>query len=167
MFDDFCPSSTAQHSRARFRRSMAAAVLMYGSSSAAIVGATATVRKIVEEKETQVKFAPPPEPEPEPPPPPPPTATPPKTSPRPKAKRPELAPPDKISNEKLKESDKPLAAATDTGPVDGFLDGTPGGTGTGRAAPPPPPPPPPKLEPMILPVEIGGNDKPRYPPAAK
>jgi protein TonB len=165
MFDDFCPSSTAQDSRARFRRSMAAAALIYGSSSAAIVGATATVRKIVEEKETQVKFAPAPEPEPEPPPPPPVQAAPPKTSPRPKVKRPELAPPDKISEEKLKESDKALAAAGDVGSVGGFLDGTPGGRGTGKAAPPPPPPP--KLEPLVGPVDAGGNDKPKYSPVAK
>jgi len=167
MFEDFCPSATSLESRARFRSSLAAAMLIYGGSSAAIVGATATVHKIVEEKETQVEFAAPPEPEP-PPPPPPPRAAQPEASPRPRVKRPELAPPTKISDEKLKESSKPLAAAGDVGPVDGFLDGAPGGKGTGAAvAAPPPPPPPPKAEPLIGAVEMAQNQRPRYPPAAK
>jgi protein TonB len=166
MFDDFCPSSTAKESRARFRRSLAAAVVIYGTSSAAIVGASATVHKIVEEKETQVAFAAPPEPELPPPPPTPQTAAP-KSTPRPRVKRPELATPDKISDEKLKESDKPLAAAGESGPTDGFLDGTPGGTGTGTAAPPPPAAPPPKPEPLVAPVDTGHNEKPRYSAAAK
>jgi protein TonB len=165
MFDDFAPSSTAKESRARFRRSLAAAVFIYGTSSAAIVGASATVHKIVEEHETQVTFAAPPEPEP-PPPPPAPQTTAPKTTPRPRVKRPELAPPDKISDEKLRESDKPLAAAAESGPTDGFLNGAPGGTGTGVAAPPPPPPPP-KIEPLVAPVDTGHNEKPRYSAAAK
>jgi protein TonB len=82
-------------------------------------------------------------------------------------KRPELAPPDKISDEKLKESDKALAAAGETGPTDGFLNGTPGGTGTGIAAAPPPPPPPPKVEPLVAPVEMGHFERPRYPAAAR
>jgi periplasmic protein TonB len=169
MFDDFCASSAAKESRARFRGSAAAAVFIYGTSGAAIVGASATAHQIVEAKETQVTFAAPPEPAP---PPPPLTAqTPqPKANPRPRVKRPELAPPDKISDEKLKESDKPLAAADESGPRDGFLDGTPGGTGTGTgvAAPPPPPtPPPPKVEPLVAPVDAGHNEKPRYSAAAK
>ena len=116
MFDDFCPSSTAKESRARFRGSAAAAVFIYGTSSAAIVGASATAHQIVEEKETQVTFAAPPEPEAPPPPPTPQTAAP-KSTPRPRVKRPELAPPDKISDEKLKESDKALAAAGESGPT--------------------------------------------------
>jgi periplasmic protein TonB len=165
MFDDFCQSSTTRESHARFRRSMAAAVVIYVSSTAAIVAATATVRKIVEEKETRVEFAPPPEPEP-PPPPPPPVAAAPLKNLRPKVKRPELAPPDKISDEKLKESNKALASA-DTGPVDGFLDGVEGGTGTGRAPPPPPPPPPPKLEPLTPASDPGGNDRPAYSSTAR
>ncbi len=167
MFDDFCASSAAKESRARFRGSAAAAVFIYGASSAAIVGASATAHRIVEEKETQVTFAA--LPEPAPPPPPPTAETPqPKANPRPRVKRPELAPPDKISDEKLKESDKPLAAADESGPRDGFLDGTPGGTGAGvAAAPPPPTPPPPKVEPLVAPVDAGHNEKPRYSAAAK
>jgi protein TonB len=167
MFDDFHRSSIERQSRARFLRSMAAAVVLFGGSSTAIVGATATVHKLVEERETQVQFAPPPEPAPPPLSPPEPAS--PKLSPRPKVKRPELAPPDKISDEKLKESDKPLSAAGESGPVDGFLDGTLGGTGAGKAPPPPaaPPPPPPKLEPLIAPVDTGQNEKPRYSAAAK
>lgn len=165
MFDDFCPSSSIRESRARFRRSIAAAVVVYGGATATIVGATATIHRVVEEKETQVAFAPPPEPVPEPPPP---IPAAPKSSPRPKARRPELAPPDKISDEKLKESDKPLAAAGPVGPTDGYLDGAIGGTGTGTAAAPPPPPPPaPKAGPIIPPVDTARNERPRYSAAAK
>jgi protein TonB len=164
MFDDFCPSSSIRESRARFRRSVAAAVVIYGAATATIVGATATIHRVVEEKETQVAFAPPPEPVPEPPPPP--MAAAPKSSPRPKARRPELAPPDKISDEKLKESDKPLATAGPVGPTDGYLDGALGGTGTGTAAAPPPPPPA-KAEPIVGPVDTARNEKPRYSAAAK
>jgi protein TonB len=167
MFEDFCPSATSLESRARFRGSLAAAMLIYGGSSVAIVGASATVHKIVEEKETQVEFAPPPEPEPPPPTPPPRTAQP-EASPRPRVKRPELAPPTKISDEKLKESSKPLAAAGEVGPVDGFLDGAPGGKGTATAVvAPAPPPPPPKQEPLIAAVETAQNSRPRYPPVVK
>lgn len=150
----------------RFGRSIAAAILIYGSTSAAIVGATATVHKIVEEKETQVQFAPPPEPAPPPPSLPPEVAAP-KPSPRLKVKRPELAPPDKVSDEKLKESDKPLVGAGPSGPVEGFLDGVAGGTGTAGAPPPPPPPPPPRIEPLVAPVELGHNDRPKYSVAAR
>jgi protein TonB len=110
-----------------------------------------------------VAFAPPPLPEP---PPLPPMAAAPKSTPRPKAKRPDLAPPDKISDEKLKESDRPLAAAGPVGPTDGYLDGAIGGTGTGTAAAPPPPPPP-KAEPIIPPVDTARNEKPRYSASAK
>src|SRR5579872_4589348 len=163
MFDDFCPSPTARESRVRFRRSLVAAVVMYGGTSAALVGATATVHRVAQEKETQVEFAPPP-----PEPPPPPVAAAPSPSPRPKARRPDLAPPDKVSDEKLKESDKPLASAGPGGPVDGFLDGAPGGTGTGASpAPPPPAAAPAKVEPLVPPVDSGRNEKPRYPAAAK
>ena len=164
MFDDFRPSSTAHESRVRFGRSMAAALLIYGAFGAAVVAATATVRKVAAETERQVEFAPPPDPAP--PPPPPPVAAP-KASPRPKVKRPELAAPDKVSDEKLKESDKPLASAGESGPSDGFLDGVPGGTGTGPSAPPPPPPPPPPKAELVPPVDTGHNDRPRYSAAAR
>ena len=142
MFDDFSASPTSKQSAARFRGSIGIAALVYIGLGAAAVAASATVKHIVEEKETQVEFAPPPEPEPEPEPePPPPDPEPPKPQPARKlVKRQELKPPDKLSDEKLKESDKELAAATDTGPQDGFLTGTP--DGKGKAAPPPPPPPP-------------------------
>lgn len=164
MFDDFCLSAVSQQqARKRFGSSMAAAVLLYGTSSAAIVGATATARQVMEEKETQIEFAPPP---PEPPPPPIEAAPPPKAaSPRPKVKRATLKPPDEIPLEKPKESDGPLTDSGDTGPQDGFLDGVEGGTGTGRAAPPPPPPKPEKL---IAPIGLAGmDDKPKYPSGAR
>jgi protein TonB len=168
MFEDFCPSSTARASRARFGRSMAAAVLIYGSAGAAIVGATATAHKVAAETERQVQFAP--YPEPPPPPPPTPQLAAPKASPRPKVKRPELAAPDKISDEKPKESDKPLASSSESGPVDGFLDGVLGGTGTGSPPPPAPTPtalPQPKPEPLVPPADAGRNEKPKYSAAAR
>jgi protein TonB len=163
MFDDFVPSAASlEESTARFRRSMAAAVVVYGTGFATLVAATATVRKIIEEKETQVEFAKTAEPEPPPPPDPEPVKH--TNNPRPKVKRPDMAPPTKISDEKLKESNKALATSGDSGPVDGFLDGTPGGTGNGRGTPPPPPP---KAEPLVAPLDTGRNDRPRYPPTAK
>jgi len=143
---------------------MAAAIVLYGTSSAAIVGATATARHVAEEKETQIEFAPPPEPEP--PPPPVEAAPPPKPSPRPKVKRATLKPPDEIPLEKPKESDEALAEAGEPGPQDGFLDGVEGGTGT--AAAPKPPPAPPKVEKLIPPVGLSSNaEKPKYSASAK
>jgi len=69
MFDDFVPSAASlEESTTRFRRSIAAALVVYGSGFATLVAATATVRKIIEEKETQVEFAKTAEPEPPPPP---------------------------------------------------------------------------------------------------
>lgn len=161
MFDDFQPSALTDESRARFRNSIAAAFVLYGGSSAAIIMATATVQKIVEEKLTQVEFAKAPEPEPEPEPVQ--KAPPPSTTPRPLAKRPTLTPPKTISDEKLKESNKALAAAGEGGPVDGFTDGRAGGTGTGKAVAPPPPPP----EPLVPPAATSAIARPRYPPAAR
>jgi protein TonB len=166
MFDDFSSSAVnKQQARKRFGSSMAAAIVLYGTSSAAIVGATATARQVIEEKETQIDFAPPPEPEP--PPPPVEAAPPPKpASPRPKVKRATLKPPDEIPLEKPKESDGPLTEAGESGPQDGFLDGVEGGTGT--AAAPKPPPPPPKPEKLVQPVGIAGiDDTPKYPSSAR
>lgn len=163
MFDDFSKTKD-RASNKRMRRSLAAAAVVYGSSFGVVVAATATARHVVEEELTQVAFAPPPEPEPPPPPEPEAPAPKPQVSHRPKARRPELAPPKEISNEKPKESDAPLAEATgEPGPVDGFLDGVEGGTGTAPA--PPPPPPPPKPEPLTLPVVIK-DDQPKYPKGA-
>lgn len=165
MFDDFSQSETSAQARKRLRSSIAAAILVYGTCGTAIVAATATVRKVVEEQMTQVEFAPPPEPEPEPPPveAPPPKAA---STPRPKVKRAALAPPDKVPLEKPKESNAELAEAGEAGPVDGFLDGVEGGTGTGRAAPPPPPPP--KPEKLTLPVAMASVERPlKYPKAAE
>jgi protein TonB len=163
MFDDFRPDTMNRQARKRFGGSMAAAVVIYGSSSAMLIGATATARHVVEEELTQVEFAPPPEPEPEPPPP---EQKPPEVAAvRPKVKRPKLTPPKEVPLEKPKESDAPLAAAEEVG-QEGSLDGVEGGTGTGRAAPPPPPPPPAKL---VLPVPMGNfeSTKPDYPKSAQ
>ena len=168
MLDDFCPSKVTTAARKRFRGSIAVAALVYGTSAAAVVGATATAHKALEEELTQVEFAPPPEP----PPPPPPVvqAAPPPPSGRPKVKRQEIPPPDVIPDEKPDESDKALAETGEGGPQDGFLDGVEGGTGTAAAPPPPPPPPPPapvKIEPLIPPVESAGNDRPKYSAGAR
>jgi protein TonB len=148
---------------------MAMAVLLYGGVSSVVVAATATARLAREETLTQVEFSPPPEPEPEPEPQP--IAEPPpveKTA-RPKVKRQELAPPDKLPDEKPKESDAPLAEAEAPGPLDGFTDGVENGVGTARVAPPapPPPPPPPKAEPIKKATELSGNKNAAYPKAAQ
>jgi protein TonB len=164
MFDDFGASSTTRDARKRMSGSVAAAVVLYGGISATLVAATATARVVVEEKLTQVEFAPPPPPTPPAPElPPQPTAAP--AAPRPKAKRRDLTPPKEVPKEQLTESDKPLVAAGDVGPVDGFLNGVEGGKGT--AAAPPPPPPPPKPEPLIAAVAMSGNSTPRYSAGAR
>jgi protein TonB len=169
MLDDFCPSKVTTDARKRFRGSIALAALVYGTAAAAIVGATATAHKVMEEELTQVEFAPPPEPEP--PPPPVVEAAPPPPSGRPKVKRQEIPPPDEIPDEKPEESDQDLAETSEGGPQDGFLDGVEGGTGTAAAPPPPPPPPPPpapvKIEPLIPPVNSPGNDRPKYSAGAR
>lgn len=162
MFDDFS-KTTDRAAKKRMRRAATAAAVIYGGSFGALVAATATARHVVEEELMQIEFAPPPEPEPEPPPPEPAPEVKPHVSPRPKARRPELAPPKEISNEKPKESDAPLLEAGEAGPVDGFLDGVEGGTGTARA---PDPPPPPKPEPLTVPVEIK-SAQPKYPKGAE
>jgi protein TonB len=163
MFDDF-QSGTDPQSRKRLQRSLAAAFMIYGGSAAGLVAATATARHVVEEELQQVEFAATPEPEP-PPPEPPPEAPQPKKAAAPKAKRQTIKPPDEVPLDKPKESDAPLVAAGDTGPVDGFTDGVEGGTGSGRAQPPPPPPPK-KEEPLVRPVEAPSNEQPDYPKAA-
>jgi periplasmic protein TonB len=165
MFEDFHPAANNVEARKRARQSLAAACFLYGGLFGGMVAATATARQVIEEELTQVEFAPPPEPEPEPEPPPP-AATPEVKNLRPKMTRPKLTPPDKVSDEKLKESDKELAAADEAGPVDGFLDGVEGGQGSGR----PPPPPPPKVSiPFKPPVAFPSNvaSKPRYSSKAK
>jgi len=166
MFDDFGPSPATRAARKRMSGSVAAALLLYGGIGGTLVAATATARIVVEEKLTQIEFAPPPPP-PAPPPerPPPPTAATPEP-PRPKAKRRELTAPKEVPKAQLAESDKPLVAAGDVGPVDGFLNGVEGGKGSG-ATPPPAPPPPPKPEPLIAAVAMSGNVAPRYSASAR
>jgi protein TonB len=168
MFDDF-QKTNGRDARRRLGGSMALAVVLYGSISVVVVAATATARRAVEEKLTQVEFAAPPEPEPPPEPPPEPIAEPPpvEKKARPKVKRQELTPPDEVPDEKPKESDAPLAEAEAPGPLDGFTDGVKEAV---APAPPPPPPapaaPPPAPEPIKKPSEVSGNKNPRFPPAA-
>lgn len=145
---------------------MAVAVSVYALLAVVIIGGTTAATTNVVEHMTQVEFAPPP------PPPPPPPPTPvveaqPVEQTRPKVKRKELKAPEKVPLEKPKESDAPLADAAPSGPVDGFLNGVEGGTGTKAAkavAPPPPPPPP---EPLIQPVLLPNNAQPAYSASAK
>ncbi|MET0286583.1 MAG: TonB family protein [Polyangiales bacterium] len=170
MFEDF-QQTRHKDERRRFGGSMAVAFVLYGGASISIVAASATARHaLVEEKLTQVEFAtapepPPPEPEPTPVEPPPPPVE--KTA-RPKVKRKQLDVPDEVPLEKPPESNAPLVEADAPGPLDGFTDGVEGAVGRATPAPPPPPPPPEpaKSEPVIRPVERGGNKSPNFPSAA-
>jgi periplasmic protein TonB len=168
MFDDFQPSSSNKAARKRMGGSAVAAAVLYGVGGVLLLGGTTAATKNVVETLTQVEFAPPP-----PPPPPPPvieaTAQP-VVNARPKVKRRELKPPDSVPTEKPKESNADLSAAEPSGPVDGFLNGVEGGTGT-AAAPPravlAPPPAPAKPEPLIAAVASKSNASPPYSASAK
>ena len=166
MFDDFRPSANAGEARRRMGGSMAVAVAVYTVLGLLIVGGTTAATSNVVEQMTQVEFAPPP------PPPPPPPPTPvieaqPVAQTRPKVKRKELKAPEKLPLDKPKESDAPLSDAAPSGPVEGFLNGVEGGTGTKAAKVATPAPPPPKLEPLIAPVLLPGNQQPAYSASAK
>jgi periplasmic protein TonB len=164
MFDDFRPSANAGEARRRMGGSMAVAVAVYVVLGLVIIGGTTAATTNVVEQMTQVDFAPPPPP---PPPPPEPIAVAqPVAQTRPKVKRKELKAPDKVPDEKPKESDAPLADAAPSGPVEGFLNGVEGGTGT-KAAKVVTPPPPSKPEPTIQPVLLPGNQQPAYSASAK
>jgi protein TonB len=169
MFEDFQKTKRAD-GRRRFGSSMAVAVILYGALGVVVVSATATARRASEEKLTQVEFAPPPEPKVEPAPEPTPAEPPPpvEKKARPKVKRPELAPPDVVPDEKPKQSDAALVAADAPGPLDGFTDGVKDGVGNAPAPPAPrvEPPAPPKPEPIRKPSELSGNKFPRFPSAA-
>ncbi|MCA9602438.1 MAG: TonB family protein [Myxococcales bacterium] len=112
---------------------------MYGLIGTGVVAATAAVKKVAEEKLVQVEFAPPPEIDLPAEPPPPPKPKPKKklapSGPRPKVERAELAPPDEIPETALDESDDELVDSGETGPLDGYIDGTEGGTGGDAPAP--------------------------------
>lgn len=168
MFHDF-QQTKERDARRRFGGSMMIAIVLYGGASVSLVVASATARRVVqEEKLTQVEFAPapepaPPKPAPEPVEPPPPV----EQAARPKVKRKQLDAPDEVPLEKPPESDAPLAAADEPGPLDGFLDGVEGGRGTAPATPAPPPPPEPvKPEPIKPPSELRSNASPHFPRAA-
>jgi len=168
MFDDFAPSSSTPDARKRMGGSFAAAAVLYAGLAAIVVGTTAAKSHQVIEELTQVEFAKAPEPPPPPPEPPPVAAVPePAVKARPKMKRQELKPPDKVPDQKPKESDAPLTDAAPSGPVEGFLTGVEGGTGTAARATPPPPPPPPKPSPTIPASEIKGNAAPAYSASAR
>jgi protein TonB len=158
MFDDFhAPAST--DGQRRLGGSMVVALVLYCGVGALIIGATATAKRVVEEQLEQVKFAKLP---PEPPPP----VVEAQPSPRPKANRKVITTPKEVPKVTPEESDKPLARAEPAGPVDGFLDGVEGGTGTARGAAPAPKPPAQvevaKPEPIVKPVALSGNRRPTY-----
>jgi len=147
---------------------MAVAVVSYGALAMAVIGGASAATTAVIEKETQVEFAAPPPPPPPPPPPTPVEQPQPLAATRPKVKRKELKAPEKLPDEKPKESDAPLSDAAPSGPTDGFLNGVEGGTGTGVAkAPPPPPPAPAKPEPTIPPKPSASNPAPQYSASAR
>ena len=148
-FDDFQPTTGNREARQRLRRSIGAAVALYGTLSAGVVVATATARQVAEEELRQVEFVtalPPSAPEPAP------EATPERA--RPRAERPKLRPPKEISKAKLRESDDALAPAGDSGSIGGFLDGVAGGTGSARS--------PREAVRAIPPVARKSNQVPRY-----
>jgi protein TonB len=159
MFEDFHAPAGTEGQR-RLGGSMVVALVLYCGAGAIIIGATATVGRVVEEDLGQVKFANLP-----PPPPPPPPVVDAQPSPRPKANRKVITTPKEVPKNTPEESEKPLARAELAGPVDGFLDGVEGGTGTARGAAPAPPPPKPqvaKTEPIVKPVALSGNRRPTY-----
>jgi protein TonB len=167
MFDDFRSTSSA-HDRKRMGGSVLAATILYGSLGAILIGGTTAATTTVVESLTQVEFAPPPPPPPPPPPVPEVKQAQPLASVRPKVKRHELKPPKEVPKEKPKESNAELAPSDDKGPLDGFLNGVEGGTGTGVAnAPVVAPPPPPKPEPLIRAVALRSNAHPAYSASAK
>jgi protein TonB len=166
MFDDFRPSTSHEAARKRMGGSVLAAALLYGTVGALIIGGTTAATTTVVESMTQVEFAPPP------PPPPPPLPEPqtaqPVSNARPKVKRHELKPPDTVPTEKPKESNEALSASEGTGPVEGFLNGVEGGTGTAAAKPSAAiAPAPVKPEPLITAVPSKSNSAPAYSASAK
>jgi protein TonB len=165
MFDDFRPAGNERETRRRMGGSMALATSLYVGLGVMVIGGSAAAGKTVVEHMTQVEFAPPPPPPP--PPPPEPLAPQPLAATRPKVKRKELKAPDKLPDEKPKESDAPLVDAPPSGPVEGFLNGVEGGTGTGVARAAAPAPPPPKPEPLVAPVFLKTNVAPAYSSAAR
>jgi protein TonB len=190
MFNDFGKEDPdTRGSRKRFGASLAVSAVVYGVIAAVLIAATAAARSAVEEPEqdepVQVEFAPKPEPKPQPEPKPEPEPEPkakpkPKSRARPKARRKEMKPPDEVPDEKPEESDGPLPEAKSSGPVDGFLDGVVGGTGTesaqAKATPEPEPEPKPKRPrgPVHLPERASppkrlstGPSHPEYPAKAR
>jgi protein TonB len=166
MLDDFRPSTTAGQSRKRFRGSVAAAIAIYGTFSAAIVGATSAIRSLPKEELHQVPFARLQDVLQEPPAPPP--ATKPLKADKPASvKRVVRRTPQEVPSDKPKESDQALESLAESG-SQGPLDGTQGGTGASQRPPALRPPPPlPRTLPLIRPVAFVGDDRPRYSASAR
>ncbi|NOY89599.1 MAG: hypothetical protein GXP55_00220 [Deltaproteobacteria bacterium] len=148
MFQDFDDKPGRDEGRGRMGVSFGVSLALFGLVAVFLATAVATARAVVRrQREVSVEFAELPQapaveeaPPPPPPPPPPPRR---RRGPRRRAHRPELGPPSEIPDEQPDESDDELVDAGDTGPVDGFLDGTEEGDGDGESAPAPAPAPPP------------------------
>lgn len=162
MFEDFASSARNPRARKRFAKSVAAAIIVYGTASAVLVMASATVRKLVGERLSAIEFAQTPAPEPE--------AVPPlpvKSSLAPKTKRLSyVAAPHKASNDKSKEPGETLAGEGENNAGDRRLDSVASGTGMcPAAARTPTPTPTPALapampaEPLTPPAALGGADR--------
>jgi len=181
VFEDF--SKSGYPDGRRFYASVIVAAAVFGLVGGGIVVASAAVRSAPPEEElVQVEFQPPPEPEPPPAPEPEPEPPPPRqerAEPRPAVQRDELVQPDEIDDDELEESDDALVDDEGAGgPVDGFLDGRPGGTGRAAAPEPEPEPEPAPAPrrprgPVMRPENaiggemIGGMPPIEYPPAAQ
>lgn len=130
MLDDFDPKKKIDTAaKPRGVAALAIATLVLGGTAATLVSLSRMPSAPVEEPETEVTFeAPPPAPEvPEPEAPEPEVQQ--SFDPRPAVIREAMQAPTEIPEEQLEESEAPLVAAGDTGPIEGALGGTgrPGG----------------------------------------
>jgi protein TonB len=165
MFEDFAVSPVTTLSRRRLRRSFAAAAVMYGTASAAIVAATTSIVSRAPEIDVVPVYFRPPAPAPETPP----DRTPARKLDKPgKATRHVMPIPKDIPKEGLKESEKRLAD-TENGLIDAHTElGAEIMLGVGPPVNPPPPPPiHPRVERLTPPIRIGIEDRPSYPISAR
>lgn len=145
MFQDFDtqPAEGDDEEKKRKALSFGLATLLFGGIALALATAVATAHAVVNgERDIAVSFATLPAVAEEKAPPPPPPPPPPKQGKRSKAKKVVSGTPKAIPDEQPPESDDALADATDTGPIDGMVDGEGEGEGSAPPSPPPPPPPP-------------------------
>ena len=166
MFEDFDQSATSVRARKQFQRSLFAAAVLCVTSSAAIVAASKSITKVVEDEPLIAVQLPPSlattaiEPAP-----PPPTIEV-KDRLKPPIKKRTPRTPKAVPVDKPAESDVPLIASAG-GSGEGPVDGTGIGIASVRVEPPPPPPPQQPPEKLVRPIVIHTDDRPRYPLAAR